>query len=68
MPAKVWVSLQRGCEFRGCGSFGASKGSQWWPERPPGGLGELSRSILELSWELFKVSKGRFWRRWNQLA
>ena len=20
------------------------------------------------SWELFKVSKGRFWRRWNQLA
>ena len=49
---KVCVSLQRGCEFWGCGSFGALKGSQGCPERPPGGLGKLSRSILELTWEL----------------
>ena len=32
--------------------------------RPRGAFSEHYGS----SWELFKVSKGRFWRRWNQLA
>ena len=68
MPPKVWVSLQRGCEFRGCGSFGALKSSQGCLEQLSGGLGELSRSIFEYSWELSEVSKGRFWRWWNQFA
>ena len=63
---KVCVSLQRRCEFRGCGSFGAPKGSQGCPERPPGGFGKLSRSILELTWEFSEVSEGRFWRLWRR--
>ena len=68
MPAKVWVSLQRGCKFRGCGSFGALKGFRAWPERVPGGLGKLSRRILELSWELSEGCGARFGGLWNQLA
>ena len=68
MSVKVWVSLQRGCGCGGWGSFGALEGFRGCPERVPGGLGRLCRSILELSWELSEVSKGRFWRWWNQLA
>ena len=38
------------------------------PGAASGRFGKLSRSILELSWVLSEVSKGRFWRWWNQLA
>ena len=44
-------------------------------EGVPGDPGAGSRRPREAfsehyggSWEIFKVSKSRFWRRWNQLA